>query len=212
MDCHDNHRYHPYAPADGPHERYVGREWYRRDHAPFPSGHRGARNGRYSSGRRGTGSQRLAGREEMYRPPQDHRSVRPVERHLDSRYERPQRRISPPWYQGRSMHYGPPRPPFGNNRVHYRAAGYSPHPRVHPKSMRPASSHPTGLVLSFKKIVMTGLKSTRTRTFISFGIIFISFGLNFLFILFNLVDNEPPQKLPSINFFSMCISTLNFEL
>ena len=162
MDCHDNHRYHPYAPpADSRHERYLGRDWFRRDHYPFPSG-RGARNGRYMSGRRGTGTpSRSLEREDMYHPPLNHEPVRHREGHLDSRYERLQRTPSPQWYQGRSMHYGPPRPPTnyyferernlrwpsGNNRVHYRAAGYSPHPRLYPKSMRPASSHPTGLVL-----------------------------------------------------------------
>ena len=163
MDLHDNRRYHPYVPpADGRHKGYNGREWYRQDCNPFPVGQsRGARGSRYSSTRRGTGTPpRSLNREGVYHPPLDQRPVRGSEGYLDPRYERPQRRPSPPWYQGRSMHYGPPRPPTnyyyerernlrwssGNHRVHYRAAGYSPQPRVHPKSMRPASSRPTGLV------------------------------------------------------------------
>lgn len=156
MDC---HRYHPYAPAADPRQE---RNWYRREYNSLPRGHRGARSGRYSSGRRGTGSVHSLDREEMYHPPSDHRLVRPGERHLDdSRYKGPQRR-PPPWYH---YGYGPPRPPTnynymyerernlrwssGNNRVHYRGAGYSPPARLHPKSMRSASVHPTGLVLSF---------------------------------------------------------------
>ena len=157
MDCHDNHRYHPYAtPGDPRHGRYIGREWQRQSHnPPFANGHRGGRNGRYPSGRRGTGNfSRSIDREDMYHSHPSHRPVRSIEGHIDPRYDGPHQRPSPPWYQGRSMHYGPPRPPTNyyyerNIRLHYREAGYGPpgSPRLHPKSTRLTSTRPTGLVV-----------------------------------------------------------------
>ena len=183
MDCHKNPRYHPYAPpADARHERYLGREWNRQDqNPPFPlDGHRGGRNSRYSNGRRGTGNMsRSMDREDIYHSHPAHRPVRSPERHFHSRYDGPQRRPSSPWYQGRSMHNGPPRPPINyymyyerNTRVHYREAGYGPPPRLHPKSMRSASTPPTGLVVSFQKNTVAGLKDTGTNYDVHFSHVF----------------------------------------
>lgn len=180
MDCLDNRRYHPYAPpANARQERYLGKEWQRRDHNPLfrPDGHRGGRNHRYPGGRRGTGHMsRSMDRDDIYHSHPSHRPVRSGEGHLDPRYEGPPRRPSPPWYQGRSMHYGPPRPPTNyyyerNTRVHYRDAGYSPPPRLHPKSMRHGSARPTGLVVSFQKNTVAGLKVAGAVILIVFIII-----------------------------------------
>lgn len=177
MDCHDNHRYHPYAPPADARQGILpgnGREWHRQDQKPlFLNGNRGGRNSRYASGRRGTGSMlRSMDREEMY-----HSSHRPGEGCLDPRYEGPLRRPSPPWYQGRSMNYGPPRPPNNyyyerNTRVHYREAGYRPPPRLHPKSMRLASTSPTGLV-SCIIILKEHIGRAETHTIMFIILIFI---------------------------------------
>ena len=159
MDCQDNRRYHPYSlPGDARQERYIGREWQRPNHSPpYAAGHRGGRKSRYPTGRRGTVNfSRSINREEVYRSHTSHRQVRSSDGHRDTRYDGLHRRPSPPWYQGRSMHYGPPRPPTHyyyrrNTRLHvpYREAGYGPPGplRLHPKSARPTGTCPTGLVV-----------------------------------------------------------------
>jgi len=157
MDCHVNHHYHPYSPpGESRQERYIGREWQRRNHnPPYAAGHRGGRNRRYLSGRRGTGNVSQAiNREELYHSHPSHRQLRSSAGHIDPRYDEPHQISSPPWYQGRSLHYGPPRPPTHyyyqrNIRLHYREAGYGPPGllRMHPKSTRPTSTHPTGLAV-----------------------------------------------------------------
>ena len=155
MDCQDNRRYHPYSlPGDARQERYIGREWQRQNHSPpYAAGHRGGRKSRYPTGRRGTGNfSRSISREEVYQSHPSHRPVRSSDGHTDPRYDGLHRRPSPPWYQGRSMHYGPPRPPSHyyyqrNTRVHYREAGYGPPGSLHPKSTRPTGTCPTGLVV-----------------------------------------------------------------
>lgn len=155
MDCPANHRYHPYAPpADARCKRFIGpgKEWNRQNHdAPFPDGFRGGRQSRYQRGRRGTGNMlRPMNREDLYQPHPSHVPVKSSEGRL---YDGPQQKASPSWYQGRSMNYGPPRPPANyyfqrNTRVHYRGGGYSPPPRLH-HNMRPARTSPTGLISIF---------------------------------------------------------------
>lgn len=143
MDFHGHRRYHPYTPPVGAHR---GRN------QPLPNGQTGAWNGRYSSVHRGLGSQRSLTRGMFHHPP-EHSSVSTNKTPFYPRYPGPQPRLS--WFQGRSMHYGVPRPPtnyYSEQRERnfrwpsYRAARYGPYPRLHPKHMGIASSHSTGLV------------------------------------------------------------------
>ena len=146
MDFRGQRRYHPFAP---PVDAHHGRN------QPFPNGQTGAWNGRYSRVHRGLGSQRSLSRGMFHHPP-EHSSVSTNKTPFYPRYLGPQPRLS--WFQGRSMHYGVPRPPtnyYSEQRERnfrwpsYRAARYGPYPRLPPKHMGTASSCSTGLVWTY---------------------------------------------------------------
>ncbi|PFX17666.1 Histone-lysine N-methyltransferase EHMT1 [Stylophora pistillata] len=135
MDCPANHRYHPHAPPS----RFLGKEWKGQNYdARLPGG----RQGRQQRGRRGAGNMaKPRSREDLYQS-YSSRALPKGQPHKNS---------SPSWHPGRSMNYGPPRPPATfycqrNTRVHYRGGGYSSPPKVHPKSLRPACASSKGLI------------------------------------------------------------------
>ena len=178
MDFHGHRRYHPYTP---PVDAHRGRN------QPFPNGQTGGWNGRYSSVHRGLGSQRSLTRGMFHHPP-EHSSVSTNKTPFYPRYPGPQPRLS--WFQGRSMHYGVPRPPtnyYSEQRERnfrwpsYRAARYGPYPRLHPKHMGIASSRSTGFVWTYSDGRAEGHRYLNYLSFILFRFDFTIFIIVIIF-------------------------------